>query len=66
MEESICLTTSEAAGLLRLNPGTLEAWRSRGFGPRFVKLGKAVRYLRADLEQFAEATARTTTREVAV
>lgn len=33
------LTNVEAAAMLGLQPTTLEIWRTRGKGPKFVKLG---------------------------
>lgn len=33
------LTNAEAAAMLGLQPTTLEIWRTRGKGPKFVKLG---------------------------
>ena len=51
--ERLLLTTQEAAQLLRLKPCTLDRWRHTGNGPKFVKVGgRAVRYLRKDLEDF--------------
>lgn len=49
------LTTRQAARRLGLSPGTLQNWRWCGRGPTYVRLGRAVRYLETDLEQFAEA-----------
>jgi len=46
------LTTHEAARLLGLSPSTLNKWRVYGRGPRFVKLGRAVRYQRTDLDAY--------------
>ena len=57
------LTTEEAAELIRLQPCTIEAWRVRGGGPEFVKFGRAVRYSRAALEEFAARNTRTSTSE---
>jgi excisionase family DNA binding protein len=48
------LTTSEAAQFLNLQPATLEQWRWNGRGPSFVKIGRACRYRRVDLETFLE------------
>jgi hypothetical protein len=48
------LTTEEAAATLKLAPGTLASWRSRGRGPAAVYLGGAVRYLLADILAFVE------------
>jgi predicted DNA-binding transcriptional regulator AlpA len=41
-----------AALHLDISPRTLQAWRIRGEGPAFVKLGRSVRYDRAELERF--------------
>jgi hypothetical protein len=55
------LDTREAAGFLGMSPATLEAWRTRGGGPKYHKFGKAVRYSRPDLEEFASASVRSST-----
>ncbi|WP_443027087.1 helix-turn-helix domain-containing protein [Sphingomonas sp. LB3N6] len=47
------MTNSEAAEYLKLSPRTLDRWRWSQRGPRFMKLGGAVRYTMADLEKFA-------------
>lgn len=51
------LIESEAAEHLGLSVATLRAWRHRGKGPRFVRFGRAVRYLRTDLDEFIRACA---------
>jgi predicted DNA-binding transcriptional regulator AlpA len=43
------LTTEEAAALLGLRPHTLAHYRWRGIGPRFMKVGRRVRYQEQDL-----------------
>ena len=53
--------TKEAAGYIGLEKSTLEAWRCRGGGPVFLKLGKAVRYRKEDLDSFVNSHARTNT-----
>ena len=53
---SRALTEREVAALLGLSVATLRAWRHRGQGPRFLRLGRAVRYLPADLEMFVRAS----------
>lgn len=53
--------TSEAARYIGLRKCTLEAWRVRGSGPVFLKLGKAVRYRKEDLDAFINARTRTST-----
>ena len=50
------LDQHEVAAILRVAIPTLQDWRWKGEGPRFVKLGKrVVRYRRADIEAFVEA-----------
>jgi predicted DNA-binding transcriptional regulator AlpA len=43
------LKTKEAADFLNLAETTLEKWRWSGHGPRFVKMGRSVRYSKKDL-----------------
>ncbi|WP_426183520.1 helix-turn-helix transcriptional regulator [Microbacterium sp. TWP3-1-2b2] len=45
----IFLTQREVADLLRLPGRTLEDWRQTQQGPPYVKLGRHVRYERAEL-----------------
>ncbi len=52
---------AEAAHLLSLSVKTLRRWRWAGKGPRFLKLGAAVRYDQGDLAAFIEAGRRTST-----
>lgn len=51
------LTEREVAELLGLSVATLRAWRHRGKGPRFLRLGRSVRYLPSDLDGFVRASA---------
>jgi hypothetical protein len=43
------LTLQEACRFLRIPEGTLRYWRHLGSGPRSFKIGRHVRYWRADL-----------------
>jgi hypothetical protein len=43
------LTLQEACAFLRVPEGTLRYWRHLGAGPRSFKVGRHVRYWRADL-----------------
>lgn len=45
----------EAAAFLGVSEATLPTWRCRGKGPRFVRLGRSVRYFEADLTAYLEA-----------
>ena len=47
------LSTPEAAVLVRLSARTLKRYRAEGGGPRFLRLGRSVRYTRADLLEWA-------------
>ena len=57
------LTPKEAAGFLRLSESFLAKARMRGDGPRYRKLSRSVRYLRADLLLWLKACAKTSTAE---
>lgn len=60
------LTSALAAVILGVKTNTLDGWRVRGCGPKFIKLGHsrgaAVRYKQADIEAWlASQTATSTT-----
>ncbi len=55
------LNTRQAADLIGLRPNTLELWRLRGTGPKYIKFGRAVRYRLTDLETYIQARTRTST-----
>lgn len=57
------LTTEEAARLVGLSRKTLEAKRLTGEGPRFLKLGRSVRYRREDIDAWLAANLRSSTSE---
>lgn len=59
------LRTKQAAEYLGVAKVTLEAWRVRGGGPAFRKLGKAVRYCQSDLDAFLASSKRTNTSQTA-
>lgn len=59
------LDSNAAADYLGLKRTTLEAWRCRGGGPRFVKMGRLVKYRTADLDAFIETRVRSNTTEAA-
>lgn len=50
----IYFTQKQLARRWGLSPRTLERWRFRGFGPRFLKLGKRIKYRLAEIETFEE------------
>ncbi|WP_295885527.1 helix-turn-helix domain-containing protein [uncultured Thiohalocapsa sp.] len=51
----------EAAAYLNLSHRTLQAWRVRGGGPQFIKLGSNVRYRPADLGAWLAENTRANT-----
>ena len=56
------LDEKQAAALLNVSVKSLQGWRYRGGGPKFVKIGRRlVRYTMADLEAFVLARLRTST-----
>ena len=48
-------TTKEAARILKVSHRTLEDQRLKGRGPRFIKLGKWVRYREPDLAEWLDS-----------
>lgn len=60
-QESTYLSTREAAAFLGLSPRTLDRYRVTGEGPPFFKFGSRVRYLKADLEAWAQTRRRRST-----
>lgn len=48
------IDTTQAARILGISRSTLERWRVRGTGPRYVKHGRWIRYRICDLNVFVE------------
>ena len=55
------MNTKDAAKYLGLSHHTLNQWRHQGRGPLFVRLGRAIRYRKADLDDYLECSARRST-----
>ncbi len=51
------LTETEVAEMLRCTKAALRKWRREGRGPRFIRVGRLVRYRLADVEEFLESNA---------
>ncbi len=49
------LNEAEAAQSMALSVRTLQAWRVRGEGPNFVKLGRRVAYRPSDLQKYIDS-----------
>ena len=59
------LTTEQAAIFLGLSSSTLAKLRVFGGGPSFLKLGRAVRYAREDLDAWLTSRRRGSTSQTA-
>lgn len=46
------LDQGAAAAILGRSHRTLEGWRCRGYGPRYIRVGGAVRYRQSDLDRW--------------
>ena len=57
------LVDEQAAGaFLNLTTRTLQGWRYKGGGPRYIRVSaRCIRYRRADLREWAEARLRSST-----
>lgn len=52
------LTPKQVAHRLAVPVGSLTNWRYTGVGPRYIKLGRLVRYRAADVEAWVDAQTR--------
>jgi predicted DNA-binding transcriptional regulator AlpA len=59
------LTPTELGTMLHKTPASLAQWRYMGFGPQFVKIGRAVRYRDSDVTAWLDAQTRQQTGEQA-
>lgn len=50
-------TTAEVAEYLGIPPHTLVQWRYRGTGPRYIRVGKHVRYRWPDVDKWLDENA---------
>ena len=57
MDSSHLLTLPEVAERLGVPLGTVYAWRTRGLGPRGIRVGKYIRVQQADLDAWLEQQA---------
>ena len=51
---AVMLTSKTVAERLQVGVQTLAKWRSEGKGPRYVQLGRSIRYRAADIDEFVE------------
>lgn len=57
------VNTTQAAKILEINEKTLTNWRSTGKSPKYIKVGRSVRYRLSDLTAWIEANSRHHTGE---
>lgn len=55
------LNTTQLADRLTNRKNTIEGWRVKGIGPRYVKIGRLVRYRIEDVEAWLEKQTRSST-----
>lgn len=48
----LTLTDVEVAARLGVSRFTVRSWRLKGLGPRFLKMGRAVRYRHEDVDEY--------------
>ncbi len=61
LEDDVLYAEVVISRVLDCEEKTLQAWRSRGRGPAFVKIGRLVRYRGADVKQWINSrTVRST------
>jgi hypothetical protein len=54
-DPDVLLTETQVAEILNLSIRTLQMWRVRRAGPKYVQVGRAVRYRRRDLIAWIDA-----------
>ena len=59
------LTEKHTGKAINTAPSTLRAWRVKGKGPRYYKIGGKILYKQSDLDAWIEAQARTSTSQAA-
>jgi DNA-binding transcriptional MerR regulator len=52
LDELDLLTVEEAAPLLRMTPRGLQCWRSKGYGPKAIRVGRQMLYPRDEIARF--------------
>ncbi len=53
-KDSDLMVTERAAEYLDVSKGTLPVWRCRGTGPKYVRIGRCIKYRKADLDAYIE------------
>ena len=63
MEKDKYFRVPEAATYLKTSASTLAKLRVYGGGPRYTRIGRAIRYRQSDLDHFMKRNDRTSTSE---
>ena len=59
------LNEVQAAGYLAISPRTLRNWRTRGGGPKYVRISaRCIRYRMSDLKEWTENRTRHSTSDL--
>lgn len=58
---ALLFTEAQVADRLAVSPRTLQMWRYKGGGPRYLKIGAAVRYRAADVDAWLANQTRAST-----
>lgn len=61
MTPQTLLNEAQAAKVLGVVPKCLQAWRVRGGGPTYLKIGRLVKYSQTDLDVWLETRRRQST-----
>ena len=61
VDPNAALNENQASEFLGVSVRTLQAWRVRGGGPAYTKMGRLVRYQRRSLMSFQETNTRAST-----
>ncbi len=65
--EQRLVTEKQAGKLLSVSPRTLRNWRTRGGGPRFVKIsGRCIRYRIADIYEWTKGRTKRSTSDLGI
>jgi excisionase family DNA binding protein len=54
MRDERLLTVKETAQYLGTTPGNVYDWVKNGKGPRYVRMGRSIRYRLSDLEKYVD------------
>ncbi len=63
-QEGAVLTAAEAAELLKVSLSFLAKARVSGDGPRFIRVGRSIRYTESALRDYMAARTRASTSEI--